>query len=95
MQDDVDKARANAMATAERAQRTFDHIDENVMRIKADLFSKIQDTKSGVFGRRERDELHRQLNSLDAVVNVLKREIAGGKKALHLIEQDRKKRVAR
>lgn len=89
--EDVENARADAVARAERAKRTFGHIEEHVVRIKADMFSKIQDTRSGVFGRKERDELHRQLNSLDAVVNNLKSEIAGGKKAMHLIEQDRKR----
>jgi len=67
------------LAKAEIAKTVMKHLEPTAMVIKADMFSKIQNTRSGWFGRRKRDELHRQLNSLDALMGVLERELQNGK----------------
>jgi hypothetical protein len=61
----------------------------SVTLVKASLIEKFQDTLSGIFGRKERDEIHRQLNSLDAVIGILEREMADGKLAAEAIKREK------
>lgn len=86
-----------AIARGERAKQIVEDplFKEAVVAIKAKMFSDFQATKWGRFGSKQRDEIHRKLQCLDAIEGVLLKEMQTGKIALEQMKQEDKRQRKR